>query len=133
MGAAARSTAALMAPADNDSEGQARVGALGERLKELGWIEGSNMRSEYRWFAGDRDRAQAYARELVDTSPSIIVVSSTLGLSAARQATDKIPIVFLLVGDPVGQGFVKSLAHPGGNITGFIPRSSSRSAANGCS
>ena len=84
-------------------------------MKEFGWIEGRNVRTIYRWCDGDRDRAQACAKELVELSPSLVVANSTLALSATSHATIAIPIVFLIA----GQGFVKSLAHPGGNITGF--------------
>jgi putative ABC transport system substrate-binding protein len=114
-----RRLAVLMPSNERDTEEQARVAALRDGLRELGWIEGRNVHTDYRWFGGDRDRAKAFAQELVEFSPSVLVADSTLALSAARHATATIPIVFLIVADPVGQGFVKSLSHPGGNITGF--------------
>jgi len=88
-------------------------------LGALGWIEGGNIQIDYRWAGGDAARARAYAAELVRLSPDVIIANSTLCLKAVRNETSTIPIVFVVVGDPVGQGFVSNLAHPDGNITGF--------------
>jgi putative ABC transport system substrate-binding protein len=88
-------------------------------LRELGWTEGHNIRIDYRWARGDEARARAYAAELIRLTPDAIIANSTLCLKAVRNETSNIPIVFVIVGDPVGQGFVSSLAHPGGNITGL--------------
>ena len=109
----------LMARAANDPEGQKQAAALQRGIEELGWSPGRNVEIEYRWAAGDASRAQALAKELLDWRPDILVVNSTPSLVAARQATSTIPIVFVAVADPVAQGFVQSLARPGGNITGF--------------
>jgi putative ABC transport system substrate-binding protein len=104
--------------AQNDPETQARGAMLREALAQLGWTE-RNVRIEQRFADGDSDQLQAYAGELVGSAPDVIVASSTPALAALRQVTRAIPIVFCVVSDPAGQGFVASLARPGGNITGF--------------
>jgi putative tryptophan/tyrosine transport system substrate-binding protein len=109
----------LMTTREDDVEGQARLALLRQGLKELGWTEGRNINVDYRWTGGDAARAKTDAAELVSQKPDLIIANSTLSLAAVRDETSTIPIVFLLVGDPLGQGFVSSLAHPGGNITGF--------------
>ena len=88
-------------------------------LAALGWVSGRNVEIEYRWHAGDASQAQAIAKELVELRPDILVANTTPSLAAMRQATRTIPIVFIGVADPVGQGFVPSLARPAGNMTGF--------------
>jgi putative tryptophan/tyrosine transport system substrate-binding protein len=108
----------LMASAD-DREGQARVTPLKEGLKELGWTDGRNIQIETRFGGGDAGRIRAHAAELVALAPDVLVGHATPGTRALRQATSSIPIVMVAVNDPVEQGFVSSLAHPGGNITGF--------------
>jgi putative ABC transport system substrate-binding protein len=108
----------LHALTENDPETQARVAMLREGLAQLGWTE-RNVRIEQRFGEGDSDQMQAYAGELVGSAPDVIVASSTPALAALKQATRAIPIIFCLVSDPAGQGFVASLARPGGNITGF--------------
>jgi putative ABC transport system substrate-binding protein len=108
-----------MSPHEDDSEAQTRAVILREGLGELGWTEGRNIHFEYRFAGGDAARAKAYAAELVSVAPDVIVANSTLCLKAVRNETSTIPIVFVGVGDPIGQGFVSSLEHPGGNITGF--------------
>jgi putative tryptophan/tyrosine transport system substrate-binding protein len=108
----------LMGVAD-DREGQARVTALKQGLQELGWTDGRNIQIEIRFGGADAARIRAYAAELVALGPDVIVGSTTPVIRAARQATSSIPIVVAGVNDPVEQGFVSSLAHPGGNITGF--------------
>jgi putative ABC transport system substrate-binding protein len=90
-----------------------------QRLQELGWTEGLNVRFEYHWASGDLDRIRANAAELVGMSPDIIVASSAPVLAALQQETRTIPIVFVSISDPVASGFVAKLAHPGGNTTGF--------------
>jgi putative ABC transport system substrate-binding protein len=109
----------LMAVAESDPDVQRGLVAFRQSLGELGWREGSNLRFEYRWGAADPDRIRTYARELVELSPDIILAHSTPPVVALLRETRSIPIVFLTVTDPLGQGLVKSLAHPGGNITGF--------------
>jgi putative ABC transport system substrate-binding protein len=109
----------LLSFSEGDLEGNADVVAFREELQKFGWIEGRNIRIEYRWTSGDPARAKNYAAELVALKSDVILANSTLSLRAARKETETIPIVFVVVGDPVGQGFVTSLSHPGGNITGF--------------
>jgi putative ABC transport system substrate-binding protein len=101
------------------ASGPEPVGAFVRRLEELGWVDGRNIRIEYRAVAGDLDRFREAAGELATLAPDVIFVQSNPGLAALRQVTDTIPIVFVQVADPVGSGFVASLARPGGNVTGF--------------
>jgi putative ABC transport system substrate-binding protein len=108
----------LMATAD-DREGQSRVTALKQGLQELGWIDGRNIQIETRFSSADAGRIRAHATELVAFAPDVLVGHSTAVIRALRQASSSIPIVMAAVNDPVEQGFVSSLAHPGGNITGF--------------
>ena len=109
----------LMGRAANDPEGQRQAAALQRALEGLGWSSQRNVEIEYRWPAGDAALALAFAKELVDWRPDILVAHSTPSLVAAQAATRATPIVFVAVADPVIQGFVQSLARPGGNITGF--------------
>ncbi len=109
----------LIGYSTSDPELQRHVAAFEQALEELGWTKGRNVRIDYRSFAGDTKLALTFARELVGLTPDVLVGSSTPGLAALQQATHAMPIVFVLVVDPVGQGFVPSLAYPGGNITGF--------------
>ena len=109
----------LMGFAATDSEAQSFQRAFSQRLKELGWADGNNARFEYRWAAGDRERFRAYAAELVALKPDVILANTTPAIAALKSATTTIPIVFVQVTDPVGQGFVSNLARPGGNVTGF--------------
>jgi ABC-type uncharacterized transport system substrate-binding protein len=108
----------LLGGAD-DREGQARVTAFKEGLQELGWTDGRNIQIETRFGEADASRIRAHAAELVALAPDVIVGQTTAVIRALRQATSSIPIVAAAVNDPVDQGFVSSLAHPGGNITGF--------------
>jgi putative ABC transport system substrate-binding protein len=101
-----------------DAEGQARVKALQQGLRELGWIEGRNARIDYRWTAGDAKRVQTYAAELVRLAPDVIVAHTPPVIAAVRQVSRSIPIVFAAVIDPIAHGFIDSLARPGGNLTG---------------
>jgi ABC-type uncharacterized transport system substrate-binding protein len=109
----------LMSLAKDDPEDVQRRALLQQGLQQLGWSEGRNLHIEYRSFAGEPVRAQAMAKELVDLKPDLIIAVSTPGLVAAGRETRTIPIVFVAVTEPVGQGFVTSLARPGGNATGF--------------
>jgi putative ABC transport system substrate-binding protein len=113
-----RRVGCLYTLAENDPIVQARVAAFREGLAQLGWTE-RNVRIEERFAGGDADQMQAYAAELVGSAPDVIVADSTPVLAALKQATRTIPIVFFIVNDPAGQGFVESLGRPGGNITGF--------------
>jgi ABC-type uncharacterized transport system substrate-binding protein len=114
-----RRVGVLLALTKDDQEDQGRRAVFQEELKRFGWTEGSNLLLEYRWFAGEPARAQAMAKELVDLQPDLIVTVTTPALAAVRQETQTIPIVFVAVSDPIGQGFVTNLARPGGNATGF--------------
>jgi len=109
----------LHALAEDDPEVQARIEAFRRGLETLGWTENRNIKIEHRFSDGDLTRIQAYTMELVSSAPDLIVASSTPVVAALKQATRTTPVVFSVVNDPLGQGFVASLAHPGGNITGF--------------
>jgi len=109
----------LIGPAESDPEGQTRAEALRQDLQKLGWTEGRNIRIDYRWGTGEPDRAQASAAELVALAPDVIVAHGTPAATAVQRATRSIPIVFVVVVDPVGAGLVEGLAQPGSNITGF--------------
>jgi putative ABC transport system substrate-binding protein len=108
-----------------DQRAQSYVTAFRGALKTLGWAEGSNLKIELRWGDGDPDRIRTLAKELVDLRPDVIVGQSTSVVVALVRETQTIPIVFANVADPVGSGFVGSLAHPGGNLTGFTTDNSS--------
>jgi putative ABC transport system substrate-binding protein len=110
----------IMGIGENDPEAGPRVEALEAGLRELAWVKGRNLQLEYRWTAGDLDRTQRFAKEIVELKPDLIVVHSTPAVKALRQLTTSIPMVFVLIADPIGSGFVQSLSHPGGNITGFM-------------
>src|SRR5262249_62174264 len=96
-----------------------RQTAFVQGLHELGWIDGRNVRIDTRWGAGNADLFRKYAAELVALGPDVILAASGATMPALTQATRTVPIVFVLVADPVGSGFVASLARPGGNATGF--------------
>ena len=109
----------LMNLAADDPEAQVRLAAFHQGLQELGWTVGRNLRIDTRWGAGDADRYRRYSTELVALAPDVILAASGATVPWLLQATRSVPIVFAQVPDPVGAGFVESLAHPGGNITGF--------------
>jgi putative ABC transport system substrate-binding protein len=109
----------LMNLAADDSESPVRFAAFAQGLQELGWIVGGNVRIDIRWGASDPDRSRSYAAELVALAPDVILASGTPSVMALLPATHTVPIVFANVIDPVGSGFVESLARPGGNATGF--------------
>ena len=103
----------------NDPQAQNRNAAFLQGLQQLGWIVGQNMQIDYRWSAGSEDDTRKYAAELVALAPDVIFSSGAAGVEPLRRATRTVPIVFVMVPDPVGAGFVNSLARPGGNVTGF--------------
>ena len=105
--------------AADDRQGQARLAAFVQGLRELGWTEGRNVRIDTRWAAGNANDARKYAAELVALAPDVILVSGGSVVGTLLQATRTVPIVFTQTPDPVGAGFVESLARPGGNATGF--------------
>jgi putative ABC transport system substrate-binding protein len=109
----------LIAFPESDPRAQEYVTAFGQALGRFGWVGGKNIRIDYRFPAGDPALYKTYAAELIGLSPDVILASTTPAVAALRQLTRTIPIVFVLVVDPVGQGFVQSVARPGGNITGF--------------
>jgi putative tryptophan/tyrosine transport system substrate-binding protein len=109
----------LMNFSSDDPEGQARLHAFDQALQKLGWSEGGNMRTEIRWAADDTDRFRRYSEELVAFAPDVILASTSASVAALQRATRSIPIVFANVIDPVGAGFITSMARPGGNTTGF--------------
>jgi putative ABC transport system substrate-binding protein len=104
----------------NDSEGRARDEAFVQGLQQLGWTEAGNLRIVRRWTEGDPERARQYAAELVGLAPDVILTTGSAGLIPLLRVTRTIPIVFTIVPDPVGAGFIESLARPGGNATGFV-------------
>jgi putative tryptophan/tyrosine transport system substrate-binding protein len=108
-----------MTLSEDDPEGRERMEAFVQSLKQLGWSDGRNVKIDYRWGANDADRVRRYAAELVALTPDVILTAGTESVVALQQATRKVPIVFGSVIDPVGAGFVETLARPGGNITGF--------------
>jgi putative tryptophan/tyrosine transport system substrate-binding protein len=111
--------AVLMNNAEDDPEGQARAAAFRQGLQALGWTEGKNLRIDWYWTAGNVGRIRSDVTELAAHTPDIIVANGRVILSEAVQVIRSIPIVFVLVNHPVGQGFISSLARPGGNVTGF--------------
>jgi putative ABC transport system substrate-binding protein len=115
-----RRIGALMTQAADDPEGQARLLALAQGLQESGWAIGRNVRIDIRWGEGDAERYRRYAAELVALAPDVILVNGPAALAQLQQATRSLPIVFTNVTDPVGAGFVVSVARPGGNATGFM-------------
>jgi putative tryptophan/tyrosine transport system substrate-binding protein len=114
----------LMGYAENDRTAQSELAAFWAALAKLGWTEGKNLRIELRWSAGDADRIRALAKELVDLRPDAILGQTTPVTGALARETRSIPIVFVAVSDPIASGFAASLAHPGGNVTGFAENES---------
>jgi putative ABC transport system substrate-binding protein len=108
-----------MSVAADDPEGQARMAAFLQGLQQLGWTDGRNVRIDTRWAAGNADDVRKYATELVALAPDVILGAGSFSLGPLLQTTHSVPIVFVHVPDPVGAGFVDSLARPGGNATGF--------------
>jgi putative ABC transport system substrate-binding protein len=111
----------LMPYAANDPQVQTRNAAFLQGLQQLGWTVGNNVQIDYRWSAGNEDDTRKYAAELVALAPDVIFASGSAAVGPLRRATRTVPIVFAVTPDPVGAGFVESLARPGGNITGFTP------------
>jgi putative tryptophan/tyrosine transport system substrate-binding protein len=116
---AIKRVAILMGLAETDAEGQARNKAFRQRLQNLGWIENTNIEFEYYWNVNSNKRGDELAAEVMNKRVDVIFTNSPAALAAAKQATRSIPIVFVQFTDPVEDGFVASVAHPGGNITGF--------------
>jgi putative ABC transport system substrate-binding protein len=114
-----RRVGVLMNGTESDPVYRAYVAAFVQMLQRLGWREGQNLRIDLRWPSADPERIGAYAAELAGMIPDVILCSSSANLTALLRTTRSIKVVFVLVSDPVAQGFVSNLAHPGGNITGF--------------
>jgi putative ABC transport system substrate-binding protein len=119
-GERARRIGVLMAYAESDHEGQAWIAAFREGLQKFGWAEGRNTRIDLRWAADDVELMQRFAKELVALQPDLVLTQNTPTTMAMLEQTRSIPILFALVSDPVGSGFVASFSRPGGNVTGFI-------------
>jgi putative ABC transport system substrate-binding protein len=114
-----RQVGLLMAAAPGDAEVAKRIAALQGELGRLGWVEGQNISFETRWGAGDPDRMRAAANELVSLAPDLIIANGSSAMDAMQRATRTVPVVFVVVPDPIGAGYAETLAHPGGNATGF--------------
>jgi putative ABC transport system substrate-binding protein len=110
----------VLVGAGDDPQGQSWTAAFQQGLQQLGWTPGRNVHIDLRWGGADIDTIRASASELLSSKPDVILVYSVRVLNAMRQATGQIPIVFIATSDPVGLGFANSLAHPGGNLTGFM-------------
>ena len=109
----------LMVLAESDPQSRHRVTAFQQELEKLGWTIGRNLAIDYRWGVSDPERARAVAAELLSLAPDLILANAVPALRGAQQVTRTVPIVFTGVSEPVAQGFVASLARPGGNTTGF--------------
>src|SRR6266508_4957397 len=114
-----RQIGVLMRVTERDPDARPRIAAFEQALQDLGWINTRNIRIDYRWPTGDTDRMQKVAKDLVESGPDIVVATGTAWVAALLRETSTIPIVFVLVSDPVENGFVASLSQPGGNVTGF--------------
>ena len=111
----------LITAFEDDPQAQRQLAVFHQALRELGWMEGRNVRFDERFPAGDRDRLQAFAAELVALKPDVLLASGPTAVIAFQHVTRTTPIVFTQVNDPVGAGIVATLARPGGNVTGFTP------------
>jgi putative ABC transport system substrate-binding protein len=119
-GSRMRRIGVLMPFAESDPDAMAQLSGFIQGLAQLGWTDGRNVRMDLRWAAGSVDRTRMFAKELVDLQPDVILAHSTPATAAIQRETRTIPIVFAVVSDPVGVGFVASLPRPGGNLTGFV-------------
>ena len=115
----------LMATDENDPDLNAYIAQFKRTLADLGWLEGRNLQIEVHWAGVNVDRVRMHAKALVDLQPDVILAYSTPATAALQRETRTIPIVFTVVDNPVGDGFVASLAVPGGNITGFMAQDAS--------
>jgi putative tryptophan/tyrosine transport system substrate-binding protein len=115
-----RRVGVLMGYSEDDPEAKIALSMFTQGLTELGWTDGRNLRMDVRWGAGNVDRERVFAKELVDLQPDVILANTTPATAALQRETRTIPIVFVIVVDPVGSGFVASLPRPGGNLTGFM-------------
>jgi putative tryptophan/tyrosine transport system substrate-binding protein len=116
----ARRAGVLMGFDENDPEASGWLSAFTQGLSDLGWTDGRNVRMHVRWAAGNVDRMRTFAKELVDLQCDVILSQTTPVTAALRQESQTIPIIFVMVGDPVGDSFVASVPRPAGNLTGFM-------------
>ena len=114
-----RRVSVLLGVPENDPETKSRVRAFQLGMRDAGWIDGRNVQIEYRYAGTDPEAIKKHIAELIPLAPDVILANSSPIVALLRSATNTIPIVFVVVNDPVGQGFIPSLAHPGGNVTGF--------------
>ena len=114
-----RRVAVLVGTGEKDPESVGRIKAFRLGMRDLGWVEGRNVQIDYRFAGINQESINTHVAELIRLAPDVIVANSTPVIATLRSATSTIPIVFVVVNDPVGQGFIPSLARPGGNITGF--------------
>jgi putative ABC transport system substrate-binding protein len=114
-----RRIAAMFSSAEGDPDGQARAMALQQGIEKLGWTVGRNVRVDYRWGVVDAERSRAAIADLLALAPDVIVAGTSPIVATLQRTAPTVPVVFLMITEPVAQGFVQSLAHPGGNITGF--------------
>ena len=114
-----RTVSVLLGLGEKDPEAINRIKSFRLGMRDLGWIEGRNVQIDYRFAGTDLESINKNVAEVVQLAPDVIVANSSAAMVALRPATSTIPIVFAVVSDPVGQGFISNLAHPGGNITGF--------------
>ncbi len=114
-----RRVGVLMAFDENDTRAKRWLSRFTQGLSELGWTDGRNLRTDVRWAGDDVDRMRMFAKQIVALQPDVILAFGTPVTAALQRETRTVPIVFAIVSDPVGEGFVASLSHPGGNITGF--------------
>jgi putative ABC transport system substrate-binding protein len=109
-----------MSFAETDASARAMLDGYRSALAPLGWVEGKNLQTEVRWAGGNSDKIKAFTKDLVEFRPDAILVQGTVSTSSVVRATQNIPIVFVNLADPIGSGLVTSLAHPGGDVTGFM-------------
>ena len=114
-----RRVSVLLGIGENDPEAKSRIRAFQLGMRDAGWIEGRNIQIEYRYAGPDRDVIKDHIAELIRLEPEVILANSTPVMAALRPATKTIPIVFVIVNNPVGQGFISNLTNPGSNVTGF--------------
>jgi putative ABC transport system substrate-binding protein len=114
-----RRVSALLGIAENDPETKSRVRAFRLGMRDAGWIEGRNIQIEYRYSEADRAVIDKHVAELIRLAPDVILASSSPVMGALRPATNTIPIIFVVVNNPLGQGFVSNLTQPGSNVSGF--------------
>ena len=115
-----RRVGVLVGGAEKDPEQVSRLAAFQQSLRDFGWIEGRNFKIDIRYTPGDENRTQTIAKELIDLKPDVILAATTTVASTFQKATSTIPIVFVVVSDPIGSGLVQTLPRPGANVTGFL-------------